>query len=419
MPRQPKLRKKNGYWYSAAGDQDRYFGKVGEVSYSEAQKAFRRHLQNVEADTRSRSHRRRVSVLELCDRHLDWVKENRSLSNYRTRKSVLGGWCRHRVAGRDLPGHGKLIGELPAESVTRKHLEEYLRLIRSTPSRRTGKPLGPVTLRTTVVAIKATWNWAADSEEDGGGGLLPEDFRPFAKVPRGFVPPKDLTEADLPTDEEIERLFALASADTDKIRGDNGRYRDRQRHEWRKGSANPYRDFEDILRVYYATGARTGELCTLNVRDFHPRTRQLTLGKHKRVRTQRNATLRTIQLGDDAYEILERHCNGKGPDAPIFTQHDGTRWTMDWLVRRFADVRQIAGVRGHITIYSFRDLYISELLMEGVTPFEVSKMAGTSLKEIERTYGHFFNHKLAEAQAKLDRARTERRAKKRLKVVAG
>ena len=419
MPRQPKLTKKNGHWYTRAGGQPTYFGKVGHVSYREASQAFRRHLQQVEADRRPAAQRRRVSVLEVCSRHLDWVQPNRSKKLYECRRSILNAWCNHPVTSPALVGRGKLTGEMPADLITRKHLEEYLQVVETTPSTRTGRPPGPVALRAIVVAVKATWNWAADTEEDGGGGLLPEDRRPLAKVQRPFVPPKDLTEADLPTDEEIVQLLAYASADTNKIRGKNGRYRVRERHEWRTGDNNPYQVFEDLLRVYYATGARTGELCAVNVRDFHPSTRQLTLGRHKRVKTQRTPTLRVMQLGKDAYEIVKRQCQNKGPDEPIFTQANGDRWTTDWVANRFAEVREIAKVRKHITVYSFRDLYISELLREGVEPFEVSKMAGISLQEIERTYGHFYNRKLAEAQAKLDTARAQRQAKQRLKVVAG
>ena len=70
---------------------------------------------------------------------------------------------------------------------------------------------------------------------------------------------------------------------------------------------------------------------------------------------------------------------------------------------RLRTVKELAAendekVRDHITPYSFRDLYISELLMMGNPPFKVAKLAGTSLREIERTYGHFFNADLASSQ---------------------
>ena len=78
--------------------------------------------------------------------------------------------------------------------------------------------------------------------------------------------PKDLTEVDLLTDDEITGLFKWATVDTERIRGDNGRYRARLPKGRRKGRGCPFWMFEDILRVCYATGPRPGEICALNVR---------------------------------------------------------------------------------------------------------------------------------------------------------
>ena len=51
--------------------------------------------------------------------------------------------------------------------------------------------------------------------------------------------------------------------------------------------------------------------------------------------------------------------------------------------------------------------------MLGIEPFKVGKMAGTSVKEIERTYGHFFNEDLASAQKRLDKSRSNKFKKRR------
>ncbi len=59
-------------------------------------------------------------------------------------------------------------------------------------------------------------------------------------------------------------------------------------------------------------------------------------------------------------------------------------------------------------IYSFRHLWISEMLMAGVDVLLVARMAGTSVAMIERVYGHFRNQSYQEAQAKLDRERATR-----------
>ena len=71
-------------------------------------------------------------------------------------------------------------------------------------------------------------------------------------------------------------------------------------------------------------------------------------------------------------------------------------------------IRKRASVSNSITIYSFRHLWISEMLMAGVDVLLVARMAGTSVAMIERVYGHFRNQSYQEAQAKLDRERAAR-----------
>ncbi len=75
---------------------------------------------------------------------------------------------------------------------------------------------------------------------------------------------------------------------------------------------------------------------------------------------------------------------------------------------RFATARKRAGIRSTITLYSFRHLWISEMLMAGVDVLLVARMAGTSVAMIERVYGHFRNQSYQDAQARLDRERAAR-----------
>ncbi len=45
MPRQAKLSKKNGHWYTKAGNPNGvYFGRVGDVNYQDAKEKFADHL---------------------------------------------------------------------------------------------------------------------------------------------------------------------------------------------------------------------------------------------------------------------------------------------------------------------------------------------------------------------------------------
>jgi len=413
MPRKPSLRKFKGYWFTQAGSrQGTYFGRTDEVLYSEARQLFGEFLATLKHQQKQTQLPDR-SVVEICDRHLQWVQEERSDALYKQRKCLLNAFCNYQVGEykeQKLPGSGYLVGQLRAKVVKRIHVEAYLQHRRITPSKKTGNPLGDKGLRAIVVALKATWNWAADEVEDSGGGLLPPDHRPLRKLPRGYVQPKDLSEADLPSDEEIHILNRWCLVDPSKLPAGRGKWRKRLPSETLTRES---RTFADLMRAYHATGARTSEHCQALVRDFMPRTRQVCLGKHKRVRTQHNPTVRNIQVDDSLMEILLRNVNGKDANAPLFTHADYRPWNQNEVNNHLRSVRAMATehdekVRDHITPYSFRDLYISELLMLGTEPFKVAKMAGTSLKEIDRTYGHFFNQDLAEAQQRLAQSRQQR-----------
>lgn len=221
-------------------------------------------------------------------------------------------------------------------------------------------------------------------------------------MPKIRVPNKPLIEADLITAEEIELLLRHADDDLGKIRGRNGRYRQRDPNEFRPEPENPYCGFADVLRTYYHTGARTSELAHIQVRDVLHRTKQVVLGKHNRAHTMSEPVVRQLALNEDVYEILKRACRGKTPEDLVFVQNNGSAWNKDRLNERFRKIRERANVRSDVTIYSFRDLWISEALMSGVEIATVAKMAGTSIKMIEQVYGHFRSEHFEQAQRKLD-----------------
>jgi integrase len=419
MARPPKLRQHKGYWYTQAGNPAGvYFGRIKDVPYNDAQNLFRKHLATLADQAAPRVMTSGKTVAEVCDQHLKWVRSERSAALLKQRKSILNFWCNHIVNtwnDEQLIGHGKKIGLLRADAITRRHVEQFLHHRCTTPSKRTKKPLGDKARRAIVIALKKTWNWAADSVEDGGGALFPATHRPLAKLSRGFIQPKDLTEADLPTDTEIEILQRWAKVDPTKIKAGRGKWRSRVGNERFTPESQV---FADMLSCYHAAGARTSELCLAQVRDFMPRTRQVCLGKHKRSRTQFNPTVRSIQIDEELCSVLERNALGKRPDDALFAHASGRVWDHNEVDERFREIRRLATregetVREHITPYSFRHLYISELLMLGVPTFKVAKLAGTSVREIDRTYGHFFNEDLASSQALLTAARKKRHTKKK------
>jgi len=402
MPRQARLGKKNGHWYTKAGNPNGvYFGKVGEVTFQDAKQRFADHLKQL-APTAAQQASTIAPLLtaELVDLFLDWVEAHRSPRTYDERKRHLQRFIDHRRTDR-------VVGEVPALKVEGVDLSSFL------ADARERYKLDPFTTDKHATSVKAAFNWGC--RHPSPVTHLPPGFRPFASIEKYKRPPEPLLEDELPTLDEVELLLQWADADlalvrpTEKVPGMHGRpWRTRRPDEYRPKEQNPYAGFEDMLRVYWHTGARTGELAACTVSDFVRSTRQVVLGRHKRAFTMKDAVARRITLNAEAFAILQRWCKGKRGDEPIFTDPKGRGWQRGRLDNRFDMVRTRAGVRKDITIYSFRHLWISEMLMAGVDVATVAKMAGTSIAMIEKVYGHFTNQHFLDAQAQLDASRVAR-----------
>ena len=386
MPRTPKLGKKNGFWCTKAGAPNGvYFGKVSEVPYSEAKGKFADYLASLGKD--EVECRQVFTILELCDRFLIWLKDHRSDRTHDERKRHLNRFCNFRVGT-------QLLAELPAEKVQasdlvafKGHLAEKYKL-------------DPFTVDKHATSIKHSFNWG--TKHPSPVPYLPVTFRPFASVEKYKRPDEPLVEDDLLTEKEIEGLFAWADVDLTPVRR-KGKYRPRTPEERR--TTHAFTGFSDLLHCYYHTGARTSELAEVRVRDFLRQNRQIILGKHKRAKTMKEPKTRRITLNDEAFAIINRMCEGKEKDQRIFQTHLGRTWTRKRLDDRFAAIREKAKVRQEHTIYSFRHLWISEMLMAGNEIATVAAMAGTSVAMIEKVYGHFTNEHFASAQLKLDNRR--------------
>jgi integrase len=282
-------------------------------------------------------------------------------------------------------------GGVSADSINGSHLEGFTASLRQAGH-------APDYVHKHVISIGAMFRWGARK-------ALVANGTPFASVDPIRRPLHPLTEADLMTPHEASALLAFADADLSTVGTGRGSRR-REPHEYRQGDANPWRGFGDLLRTFYATGARTSELLNAKIADFQPTTRSIVLGSHKRVHTMRDPIPRTITLNDDAYAIVARRCEGRPRDAYIFTQpRNGRPWDRFSVYERFRAIRERAGVRDTLTIYSFRHLWISEALMAGVDVMLIAKMAGTSVRMIETVYGHWRTQSFTEAMARLDAAR--------------
>jgi integrase len=428
MSRAAKLGKTtiNGitYWTTKAAGKRVYFGNVKDVARKDAEQAFIEHRKKTLAGVKELPE---ISVLKLCNSYLLWSIDQFSDQNCKMKKSCLSQWCRH-VIGSGAPRYAKLsgvgesVGGMAAKRIAAEHVDDFLSAVRkqhrligiSGPQlarlkalvsvrpaenkvdlnssikarllelaglgdhlinrifaarplasvndldalfRDSGQPVGPTMVAACQTQIKAAWRWGVEVSKK-----LPADCRPFIGARKIKVPQPLKLESDLPTTTEVSQLLAAA----DRV----------------------LPGFANLLRCYYAIGPRTGELGQIRVCDVELRKRQITLGKHKREKTLAEPKARTLTLNADALAIIGGLCEDKRPEETAFNQPNGKPWTTRQLDKYFALAREAANVRDTITIYSFRHLWITDLLEAGTGIALIADMAGTSIRQIERTYGH-------------------------------
>lgn len=151
-------------------------------------------------------------------------------------------------------------------------------------------------------------------------------------------------------------------------------------------------DLALFVKAALLTGARPGELATLNAGDFDKRLGALTLtGKTGR---------RTVAISSAAVAFFIEAGKNKLPAAPMLATSYGQRWDKDAWKKIFKAAVESAKLPGAVVMYSLRHTAISEMILAGMDSFIVAKLAGTSVAMIEANYGHLRHDVVT---AKLDR----------------
>ncbi len=140
----------------------------------------------------------------------------------------------------------------------------------------------------------------------------------------------------------------------------------------------------DDLRLFATAlmllGCRPGELAKALVSDYNPNTGTLTLRPSK-------TKSRAISLSTKAQELFGEQVKNRGGGAPLFMTDRHNKWTVDAWHSRFVKARDKAEMPNAV-LYSARHSFISELLTKGVPIHDVAKFTGTSVKHVDKNYGH-------------------------------
>lgn len=137
------------------------------------------------------------------------------------------------------------------------------------------------------------------------------------------------------------------------------------------------------------TGLRPGEQRDLRWSAVRLAERSVEVGKGHRVKTA--GSRRTVPVAGAALDVLRRLHERRTTEAdgPVFTGANGGRVAVGYLTKRLQTLAERSGVNKHVTAYALRHAYGTTMAAAGVPLLDLARLMGTSLRMIEKHYGHY------------------------------
>lgn len=140
---------------------------------------------------------------------------------------------------------------------------------------------------------------------------------------------------------------------------------------------------------------RPGAMSALTVGDFDVRRKELVIDRDK------SGGGRKILVSNQAGNLLTEQSRLKVPTAPLFARADGREWNKDSWKGPFKDAAKAAELPAGTTAYVLRHSTITDLVQGGLPLLTIAQISGTSVRMIEKTYGHLRQEQAAEALEQL------------------
>jgi integrase len=151
-------------------------------------------------------------------------------------------------------------------------------------------------------------------------------------------------------------------------------------------------DFRRLVCGALVSGARYGELCRADVRDFNPDSASLL------VREAKGGKPRHIPLDDEAASFLTSITTGRAPGEPLFTRADGGRWAKSHQRRPLLEACKAARIEPAIGFHILRHTWASLRIMAGLPLMVAAQVLGHSdTRMVEKHYGHLAQSFVREA----------------------
>lgn len=154
-------------------------------------------------------------------------------------------------------------------------------------------------------------------------------------------------------------------------------------------------DLAQLLKGLSLLPLRPGALAALTVADFDKRLGVL------RIRDDKAGAGRGIKLPKVTAAFFAEATKDKLPGAPLLARADGKAWDKDAWKGPVKEAVTAAKLPAAATLYTLRHSTITDLVHAGTDLLTVAQVAGTSIRMIEKHYGHLRDNVAADALASL------------------
>jgi integrase len=341
VPRRPKPFFHRSWWKTNVGAQQTRLAK-GRENKAAAEDALI-ELLNERRQHPDRKTYPNLTVLDLCEKFLDWVELHRSPDTYDDYRDWLNQWV-------------KLQGSKRARDIRSLDLEEWKRSLAK-------RHLSPWTVNHAVVAVKTCWSWAMKQEPP----LLPKN--PLQRVQKLDAEGRERTFTP------GEFLMLLRHSDM---------------------------LFRQVLLFFRLTGIRPGEFRRLTWEQVDFDNQVLVIRQHKSRRTAKVKKPRIIHLPPVAENLLRWRLKQHGQTERVFLNGDGLPWTYNALRCRMKRLRERAGIGPdangeQIVLYTARHTFGSRAAAAGVSDRRLADLMGHSDPKMTQKYIHLANPDLRKA----------------------
>jgi integrase len=339
MPRRPKPFFHRGWWCTNVGGSRTKLAQ-GRENKDAAEDALLDLLNELRQHPDRKTYPQ-LTVLDLCEKFLDWVELHRSADTYDDYRDWLARWV-------------KLHGSTRAREIRALDLEEWKAALAK-------KHLSPWTVNHGVIAVKTCWSWGVKND------LLP--FNPLQKVQ------KLDTEGRERTFTQTEFLALLRHSDA---------------------------LFRQVLLFFRLTGIRPGEFRRLTWEQVDFDNHILVIRKHKSRRTAKTKKPRIIHLPPAAENLLRWRLQANGRTERVFLNGDGQPWSYNALRCRMRRLRVRAGIGPdengeRIVLYTARHTFGSRAAAAGVSDRRLAELMGHTDPKMTQKYIHLANPDLRTA----------------------